>query len=569
MATLTPALWIEDFDQLRQEMSSHYANLEWVKDQRRTDLPHLRAETEEALEGVRSDSDARRILSRFVDSFGDGHLEIDWPTTDSSTRAVTRNTGLCERLGYGPRGGAGVAFSMLPHFSSVATTPGTFRAGLLRLPGGRTMGIVRIGVFTEKAYPDACSEAARQLRMTDSAKCDSDCVDRIEIRTANVLTAGLAERVERLRRAGATALLVDITHNGGGSDWVEALARVLSSEPLRGSHLGFIQHVHRTNQLEKALQEVETDLHEGRAPSDVLAAYLVAVTYTNGHWSAAAPLPEPIQELSAAVLHGKIYVAGGIDGSGRPTAVAFRYDSTLNHWERIADLPVARHHMPLAVVGETLYAVGGLAEQTFVPVNTLWLYREDANRWEPRAGLPAPRGASAVGVVNGKLIVAGGWSAGRRLIAATAIYDPATDRWRDAAPIPTPRDHLAAATVGGVVYAIGGRPFDSSRNYDVVEAYDPATDRWTRRSPMPSKRGGLAAAALDGKIDVVGGEARSSVFANHEVYDPAADRWATAPALPTARHGLAAAALGGKLYVIGGGPKPGFAQTGAVDVFTP
>jgi len=68
---------------------------------------------------------------------------------------------------------------------------------------------------------------------------------------------------------------------------------------------------------------------------------------------------------------------------------------------------------------------------------------------------------------------------------------------------------------------------------------------------------------------VVGGETRNSVFASHEVYDPATDRWSSALPLPEARHGLAAAALGGKLYVIGGGPKAGFAQTSAVDVFTP
>jgi hypothetical protein len=36
-----------------------------------------------------------------------------------------------------------------------------------------------------------------------------------------------------------------------------------------------------------------------------------------------------------------------------------------------------------------------------------------------------------------------------------------------------------------------------------------------------------------------------------------------------ARHGLGAAAVGGKLYVIGGGPKAGFSQTDAVDVFMP
>jgi len=119
------------------------------------------------------------------------------------------------------------------------------------------------------------------------------------------------------------------------------------------------------------------------------------------------------------------------------------------------------------------------------------------------------------------------------------------------------------------VYAIGGRPLNPDRNYDLVEAYDPATDRWTKRSVMPSRRGGLAAAVLDGAIHVIGGESRESVFANHEVYDPATDRWTTAPALPVARHGLAAAVVGGKLYVIGGGPKAGFSQTAAVDVFAP
>src|SRR5207248_580463 len=83
----------------------------------------------------------------------------------------------------------------------------------------------------------------------------------------------------------------------------------------------------------------------------------------------------------------------GFDRSGKPIAKAFRFDPAANRWERIGDLPAPRHHMPLAVAGDTLYAVGGLAEATFVPENTLWIYREDQNRWEPRAPLPSPRGA--------------------------------------------------------------------------------------------------------------------------------------------------------------------------------
>ena len=83
-----------------------------------------------------------------------------------------------------------------------------------------------------------------------------------------------------------------------------------------------------------------------------------------------------------------------------------------------------------------------------------------------------------MGVVNGTLVVVGGWGLGRVLLDSTAIYDPAANRWQHAAPIPTPRDHLTAAAAGGLVYAIGGRPFDPGRNFDVVEAYDPAGDRW-------------------------------------------------------------------------------------------
>src|SRR3989442_7135324 len=183
-----------------------------------------------------------------------------------------------------------------------------------------------------------------------------------------------------------------------------------------------------------------------------------ALAASGSPWSTAAPIPERIQETHAAVLHGRIYIAGGIDRADHATAVVYRYEPAANGWERIADLPAPRHHMPLAVAADTLYAVGGLAETSFVPEPNLWIYREDRNRWEARAPLPEPRGASGVGVVNGTLVVVGGWGMGRVLLDSTAIYDPATNRWKHAAPIPTPRDHLTAAAAGGLVYAIGGRP---------------------------------------------------------------------------------------------------------------
>src|SRR3989454_768190 len=95
----------------------------------------------------------------------------------------------------------------------------------------------------------------------------------------------------------------------------------------------------------------------------LLVLAVCALAASGSPWSTAAPIPEPIQETHAAVLHGKIYIAGGIDRADRATAVGYRYDPAANRWERIADLPAPRHHMPLAVAGDTLYAVGGLAEK--------------------------------------------------------------------------------------------------------------------------------------------------------------------------------------------------------------
>jgi len=303
-----------------------------------------------------------------------------------------------------------------------------------------------------------------------------------------------------------------------------------------------------------------------------LALLLIACagsTPVDPRWSTVRPIPQALQEMHGAVLDGKIYIAGGFDRNGQATARAYRYDPAGDTWERIADLPAPRHHMPLAVAHDTLYAVGGLSGTDFRAEGTLWMYRADGNTWEARASLPAPRGASGVATVQGTLVAVGGIGADGGLIAASAIYDPATDMWRAAAPIPTPRDHLAAQQVGGIVYAIGGRPLDANQNYDVVEAYDAVTDGWTTKAPMPSRRGGLGAAVLDGSIHALGGETGTGVFADHAIYDPAANRWTNAAPLPTARHGLAVAAVNGKVYTIGGGPRAGFAQTEVVEVYTP
>ena len=77
-----PKPWLEDFHQILDEMSSHYANLDWALDGRKMDLPRLRSETEGKLRESSDDGAARRVLDKFLAGFGDGHLELRWPKTN-------------------------------------------------------------------------------------------------------------------------------------------------------------------------------------------------------------------------------------------------------------------------------------------------------------------------------------------------------------------------------------------------------------------------------------------------------------------------------------------------------
>ncbi|MGH7754380.1 MAG: Kelch repeat-containing protein, partial [Gemmatimonadales bacterium] len=190
----------------------------------------------------------------------------------------------------------------------------------------------------------------------------------------------------------------------------------------------------------------------GGVPAGLVLACSSLAT-TDGSWSTAAPIPIRVQEMHAAVLGGRIYIAGGFDSSNAPTAAAFRYDPATNQWEPIGDLPSPRHHAPLAVANDSLYLVGGLVPPGFTPTDQLLVYRADLDQWQARAPLPTPRGASAVGVVGGKVVVVGGLGPNGQHADSTAVYDPAADSWLNRAPILTRRDHLAAAEVNGIVYA--------------------------------------------------------------------------------------------------------------------
>jgi hypothetical protein len=273
-----PKPLLEDFHQIIAEMSSHYANLEFAVEDRRMDLPRLRLETENKLREATDEASARKMIEKFLATFGDGHVELHWPRPNSRASDAPANnvpsSGLCARLGYDSPLRPGVDFSGIAEFSRL-DSPGAnlFPGGLLHLQNHTTLGVIRIGLFSEHAYPQICQEARARLRLTEKSPCDDKCADQLEIATANLLTAALTKRAESLRSAGATKLLIDITNNGGGSDWVDAAARALSPTRLHDSRMGFIKHEHWTAELQDRLRDIQTDIkNRAHSPIDLNAA---------------------------------------------------------------------------------------------------------------------------------------------------------------------------------------------------------------------------------------------------------------------------------------------------------
>src|SRR5690606_6710059 len=71
--------WVADWEQVRQAMSSHYANLEWAATEREAPLGALFEMGVQRLAAARSEAEAREVFERFERYLGDGHVDFVWP----------------------------------------------------------------------------------------------------------------------------------------------------------------------------------------------------------------------------------------------------------------------------------------------------------------------------------------------------------------------------------------------------------------------------------------------------------------------------------------------------------
>lgn len=329
------AKWHEDFAQARRELARSYANLDWVVADRRIDLQALVERTEQGLATAKSDDEAVNVLKQFLDTFGDGHVRLVRPqraaAADPAPTPTATDMKTCRDMGYQPmrRDGDAIDFGRTGQYEALANEDAAMLpAGLLKA-GGKLLGVIRIDLFAEQAFPELC-----EREHSAPAPCDSACQEELFSRVGKALTRALMRQVRALAAKNVDAIVVDITGNRGGTDWAEAAARVLTGPGLAAPRISFIKHPHWVKGIDNRLNDIDLDLKRTTIGAAQRAWLLAARTELIKSRSLAA---EPCereaiwknQRVCALLVPGRLYSTGL---EARPRALDFGgYDAQWVH----------------------------------------------------------------------------------------------------------------------------------------------------------------------------------------------------------------------------------------------
>ncbi|HET9811631.1 MAG TPA: S41 family peptidase [Sphingomicrobium sp.] len=217
------AAWKADFERIKRGLAQGYSNLDWQVDHRGFNLARADQQISAMLDQATGDAQATLALARLVQAFDDPHLQLlPGGPPDSATLLPRQSdvagpaaaTDACAAKG-GKRAGR-LAYASAPGWREIGDGP--FLAGLI----GKT-GIIRVPSFGEDSYPDICQQVA---------KPEMDARN-VQLAVRAELNRRLAALIERMRREGMTQLVIDVTGNGGGSEWSSEMAAMFAAGPLK------------------------------------------------------------------------------------------------------------------------------------------------------------------------------------------------------------------------------------------------------------------------------------------------------------------------------------------------
>jgi subtilisin family serine protease len=204
-----------------------------------------------------------------------------------------------------------------------------------------------------------------------------------------------------------------------------------------------------------------------------LSRTLYAYNATTNVWSTKASMPVVGSCGGSAVISGKLYVFSGCTRSSTGGQVAagllHSYDPSTNRWTTLRPAPALHFQPAVGAIGGKLYVAGG-NNGSGAAISQLDVFDPATNAWSTRAAMPTARVAAAGGAVGGRFHVIGGRT-GTNYLSTVGVYDPVTNSWSSRSAMPTARTAFGTGVISGLLYAVGGR--NSTTVLATNERYSP------------------------------------------------------------------------------------------------
>jgi N-acetylneuraminic acid mutarotase len=254
--------------------------------------------------------------------------------------------------------------------------------------------------------------------------------------------------------------------------------------------------------------------------SDVTLIYDLGAGQWSGGGRPTIPRPWLGHHHAAEVVDGRFFLLGGLgEGAGQMQI----YDLSTNLWTLGPELPFRAGSSVSAVIGGKIYVAGGIDGDSTIAEAAV--YDPATETWTSIAPMPLPRNHAASGTDGSRWYIFGGRGPGSgdgNIVANgfddVQVYDPESDRWivsgagpEAPTPLPVGRGGTGkAAYVQGLFYIMGGETLDgpgANENgvYERVDIYDPRTNLWTEGPPLPTPRHGIFPVATGNRIYLAGG----------------------------------------------------------------
>jgi len=272
--------WLDDFEILKKEMTLGYANLKYATEKEDIDLVKLNEITILKLKKAKTIEEAQNATKEFLKTFDDGHLRakiIKAPKKDNNENVETeslKNTDsgviALKKMGFQNRKYKNrIKYDSVPGYSALNNEQNPFPAAIIK-GKNETIGIIRIGFLGHWRYWDTALSVWESYKKTFVGECDGNCQWSFELEVEKELTNKIIDRINELKSKNISKLLVDVSSNGGGSEWVHAVAELFTKKQLKGAKSSFIKHKHWENILKNHLNNVETDLENTKLKQELI-----------------------------------------------------------------------------------------------------------------------------------------------------------------------------------------------------------------------------------------------------------------------------------------------------------